>query len=193
MLSLVLVIAVLAAAPGGEQSKQPPTDELAVPAGPIEAQNLYRKGRLALKDQRFGEALTHYQQLIKQYSGGDQKHFYYPAGAEAHAAIGDCLLGLKKVREAIDAYTRTENMYPAGSRSQRVRMKLGDCYMELGDYERALVLYKEFRKDWAAVYSRKPMPPEIDGKILNAKRMLEEQRKKGQPTRVSRCRRSCNC
>jgi outer membrane protein assembly factor BamD (BamD/ComL family) len=85
MLSLVLVIGSLAATPAVEQSKQPPTDELTVPAGPIEAQNLYRKGRLALKDRRFDDALTHYERLIKEYSGGDQKDYYLPAGAEAHA------------------------------------------------------------------------------------------------------------
>jgi len=82
-------------------------------------------------------AIETYKKYIDKYSGSD---FLSPA---AYKGLGASFMQLKDYKQAVDAFTKAINKFSTDYQIPEIRCKLGRCYLELKEAEKAK---KEFEK-----------------------------------------------
>ena len=109
--------------------------------GITESANLshYYAGICYLKMGQFEEAIKH----LDKFSAGDQL-----VAPMAKGALGDAYMELKQVEKAAGLYEKAGNMRKNEFTSPLFLMKAAWAYEELSNYEKALTLYQQIKKDY---------------------------------------------
>ena len=81
---------------------------------------------------------------LKKFSSSDQF-----VGPMAKGAMGDCNMELKQVQKAADLYMDAAEMKKNEFTSPLFLMKAGMAYEELGNYEKAVSIYKKLKENYA--------------------------------------------
>ena len=91
----------------------------------------------------------------------DQKTLY-----EVLVFKGNILLTTKKIEDAISIYKQVIEEFPEQSRKDNITMNLALCYEELNDFDEAIKILEELKKDY-------PMPDFIEITIKKLKKRKE--------------------
>lgn len=122
------------------------------------------KYRLSLAHSNFSlnnfyQAIIEVDNLLKMNL--DQKTLY-----EVLVFKGNILLTTKKIEDAISIYKQVIEEFPERSRKDNITMNLALCYEELNDFDEAIRILEELKKDY-------PMPDFIEITIKKLKKRKE--------------------
>jgi tol-pal system protein YbgF len=98
--------------------------DVSQPAG--DPRTLYDDAHIALKEKRYDEARTKFQQFIKDYPKD-------PLAPNCYYWIGETLYAEKKFEDAVLAYDKFLQGYPKHDKARAALLKQGYCFIELGD------------------------------------------------------------
>ncbi|MEI7663306.1 MAG: tetratricopeptide repeat protein [Bacteroidota bacterium] len=121
----------------------------------------YYAGICYLKMGQFENAL----EQLNKFSSSDQF-----VGPMAKGAMGDANMELKQVQKAADLYMDAAEMRKNEFTSPLFMMKAGMAYEELGNYEKALNIYKQIKEK----YARSNEGREIDKYISYAEGQIKK-------------------
>ena len=104
------------------------------------SRSLFRAGRDALRDRRFGRSVELMQRWVQLHGKKPSKR---KALDDAYVAIGDALKGQKKPKKAIHAYQKVYKMGAARADMwTKAVFRMGECFEMLGDKAGARAFYK---------------------------------------------------
>ena len=104
------------------------------------SRSLFRAGRDALRDRRYGRAVELMERWVQLHGKKAGKR---SALDDAYVAIGDALKGQKKPKKAIHAYQKVYKMGAARADMwTKAVFRMGECFEMLGDKAGARAFYK---------------------------------------------------
>jgi TolA-binding protein/predicted negative regulator of RcsB-dependent stress response len=161
-IGLVLVMAALAMSPR-LRAQEAPVDagkEQSVPSDITPARKLFDDGR--------------WEEALKAFRAIREQMFISKQAGTCLYYEGWCLFNLGQYADAATTFGQLADAYPGFSSLAEAILKKGECYLALEDYEKALTVYREFRKQFAQhplvlradlgeawVYHRQGKPSEV--------------------------------
>jgi tol-pal system protein YbgF len=119
---------------GQDTGGQIPSQPLATPS--VEALALYDEGYTLFHEQRYPEAVTHFENYVERYPNTELTD-------NALFWIGECHYALKNFEAALEAFTTTISRYPDGNKVADALLKAGKSLMALGEHEEADRTFEE--------------------------------------------------
>lgn len=101
----------------------------------------FQKGLTHIQNGEYAQAITAFQQFIKQYPKS-------PTRADAFFWIGECRYAMKDYTQAIKDYQKFVDQFPKSDKAPSVLLKQGDAFLNLQMKNEAKVFWKKLVQDF---------------------------------------------